>query len=65
MGRGGPRWARSPLFPWNCVLFLQNSQKNRKYLNGLQVGKCPGHAFLNFLDPPLKVKERLRKVTSY
>ena len=38
----------------------------RKIKSGWQVGKCPGHAFLNFLDPPLKVKERsLRKVTSY
>ena len=50
---GWPKGSWPPLFLWKFVLFLLNSQKNKKYLYSWQAGKCSGHPFLNFLDTPL------------
>ena len=47
VGRGGHG---NPFFFEMLNYFLQNSQKNKKHLYSWQVGKQPGHPFLNFLD---------------
>ena len=46
---GRTREPRPPFLLEILYYFLKNLQKNKSG----QVGKCPGHPFLNFLDPPL------------
>ena len=50
VGRGGRGY---PFFFEIWYHFYRILRKNEKYLYSWQVGKCPGHRFLNFLDPPL------------
>ena len=35
-----------------CIIFIEFSN-NKTFLYSWQVGKCPSHPLLNFLDPPL------------
>lgn len=36
-----------------CIIFIEFSEKSKLSKNSWQVGKCPGHLFLKFLDPHL------------
>ena len=38
-----------------CIILIEFSE-NKKYLYSWQVGKCPSHPFLNFLDPSLDLQ---------
>ena len=66
MSKGGFRDGRRgrPTSPFSLkfYIFLWNYQKNKKYLYSWQVGKCPGHPFLNFLDPPPDVKWQFGRI---
>lgn len=57
--RGGPRGRGHSFFFEILYYFLWNSQKNKRYLYSWQVGKCPGHPFLSFLDAPLLTVAKL------